>query len=130
MANTQTDFRTSTATARVFHPLFQRIAVSRSRYEVEDLLNQEAAIMSAFLREAWHDDTNNLIRRDDLLPFAAYNANFRGDDGKIDAYVYYSSPRSSSRPGRVARTSTPPSCSTARLVEARGQRRPPLPPRA
>jgi len=86
------DFRELYATRSTFHMLFQRIATSRSVSGLEDSLNREAAMMAGFVREAFIDDTSNLLGREDVLPFAAYSANFRASDGKVDAFVYYAIP--------------------------------------
>ena len=86
------DFRDLYGTRGTMHQLFQRVAASRSRYDIEDALRQESQMMAGFAREAWYDDTNNLIDKDDLLPFAAMNANFRGHGDAVDAFIYYAIP--------------------------------------
>ena len=86
------DFRSLYASRATFHQLFQQMATSRSRYQVEEIIYQEASMMAAFLKEVWLDETSNLIDKDDLLPFAAYSANFRRDSDLVDTYVYYAIP--------------------------------------
>lgn len=75
-----------------YHRLFQTIANSRSRYELETLLLREAELMSGFLRQVWLYDSSSLLKEVERLPFAAYSASFAANHGLSDLSIYYAIP--------------------------------------